>query len=30
MNIKTTIQTSTLIIALAVVYSLIFTIEAGR
>lgn len=30
MDIKTTLQTSTLIIALAIVYSLIFTIEAGR
>ncbi len=30
MDIKTTIQTSSLIIALAVIYSLIFTIEAGR
>lgn len=30
MDIKTTIQTSTFIVALAIVYSLIFTIEAGR
>jgi len=30
MDIKTTIQTSTLIIALAIIYSLIFSIEAGR
>lgn len=30
MDIKTTIQTSSFIIGLAIVYSLIFTIEAGR
>jgi hypothetical protein len=30
MDIKTTVQTSTLIIALSVIYALIFSIEAGR
>jgi hypothetical protein len=30
MDIKTTLQTSTIIIALAVVYSIIFSIEIGR
>jgi|GEM_PF-1656878 len=30
MDIKTTLQTSTLIIGLAIIYSLIFSIEAGR
>lgn len=30
MDIKTTLQTSTIIIGLAVIYSLIFSIEAGR
>ena len=30
MDIKTTLQTSTFIVGLAIVYSLIFSIEAGR
>ena len=30
MNIRTTIRTSSLIIALSVVYAIIFSIEAGR
>lgn len=30
MDIKTTLQTSTYVIGLAIIYSLIFSIEAGR
>jgi hypothetical protein len=30
MDIKTTLQTSSLIIALSIIYALIFSIEAGR
>lgn len=30
MDIRTTLRTSTIIIALAVVYSIIFSIEIGR
>ena len=30
MDVKTTIQASSFIIGLAIIYSLIFTIEAGR